>query len=308
VNEAPRLGLVVIGRDPGASLSRLLSAVRPYGFSEVVFVDSGSRDGSAHVAAAAGCRVVTLPRSAEGAAAARAAGTLACGAEWILYLDSDMTPDLATVARLHGALGALPPGVAGCTALIRDRYPDGTSRVRHAYERTGQPASYFGGAVLLRRSSVLAAGNWNPRVLANEELDLHARLRSRGEHVIFERAVLVDHFTAKLDVASKVGFLVNWRGRAGGRYGAPGQALRSCVQRGAMRHLMMLCPEPFVATPLTVIAVTLITAGSPWIGVALLAGLWGWIARRRGVPYIVPAYLLFPQILIGYHRSGGRRA
>jgi hypothetical protein len=303
----PSLGLVVIGRDAGPALQRLLAATQPYDFAARIFVDSGSRDDSGRLAANAGCHVVTLPRSIEGAAAARAAGTTECETDWILYLDSDMLPDASTLSCLHAALENLPPAAAGVSAQIRDVFPDGTTRLRFAHERTGQRASYFGGAVLLKRSSVLAAGNWNSRVIANEELDLHARLRAQGEHVVFHRVVLVDHYTDRIGVLRKIGLLINWRGNAGGRYGAPGQALRSCMEHGAVRHLVMLNPEPFVATPLTGLAVAALLAGAPWIAAGTLGALWAWITHRRGIQYIAPAYLLFPQIVIGYVRSGVRR-
>jgi hypothetical protein len=151
---------------------------------------------------------------------------------------------------------------------------------------------------------VIEAGNWNPRVIANEELDLHARLRARGGHVLFEDAILVDHFTQLQGVTDKLAMLVNWRGRGGDRYGAPGMALRSCLASGAVRQLIALSPEPFFATPITILAIMLGLLGMPWSGLALLLALWGWITWRRGLPYIVPSYLLFPQLVVGVARYG----
>jgi hypothetical protein len=301
------LALVIIGRNPGTDLERLLNAALTYGFADLLFVDSGSTDGSDRLAASRGVRTIVLPPSAPGAAAARAAGTLAVNSEWILYLDSDMVPVLSALRHIHSLLAGLPVTVAGVTALTRDRFAKNGSRIRHAHERSGDRASYFGGAVILRRIAVLEAGNWNPLVVANEELDLHARIRASQRHLRFERCVLVDHWTTRQGVLDKLAFLVNWRGRAGARFGAPGLALRSCLDRGAARHLFLLSPEPFVATPGTLLAIGVGVAGQPFVGLAMLLALWAWIWWRRGLPYLAPSYLLFPQIFVGMSRYGGRR-
>jgi hypothetical protein len=217
-----------------------------------------------------------------------------------------MVPDLTVVKRIEELLPKLTPDVAGITGIIRDRFPGGGVRCRHTHESSGSRASYFGGAVVLRRTAVMAAGNWNGRVVANEELDLHARIRSRGQHVRFEKLILVDHWTAKQSIARKLAFLVNWRGMAASRYGAPGFALRSCMEHGAVRHLVGLSPEPFVTTPVSVTAVVVGFTGAPWTAAGTMLLLWGWIGRRRGFPYIVPSYLLFPQIIVGFFRYDAR--
>lgn len=302
----PTLALVVIGRNPGTDLVRLLDTALAHGFSEVIFADSGSTDGSSAVAAARGVKVVVVPPGEPGAAAARAAGTAIAKSEWILHLDSDMVPDLKVVDRIHDLLSGLSSEVAGVTALTRDRFPDGKSYVRHAHERSGDRASYFGGAVVLRRSAVMDAGDWNPLVIANEELDLHARLRAKGYHLVFEDAVLVDHHTSLQRVSDKLAVLLNWRGRAGYRYGAPGLALRSCLARGAALHLLALSPEPFLVAPASVAFGVVALAGWPWVGLTMLATLWVWVGRRRGLPYLVPSYLLFPQVFVGMLRYGPR--
>lgn len=302
----PTLALVVIGRNPGSDLVRLLDAALPYGFTEVIFADSGSTDGSGAVAAAKGVKVVAVPPSTPGAAAARSAGMEIATSEWILHLDSDMVPDLDVVRRIHGLLREVPSEVAGVTALTRDCFPDGKSYVRHAHEESGDRASYFGGAVVLRRSAVLQAGDWNPLVIANEELDLHARLRARGYYLVFENAVLVDHHTSLQGAWDKLAVLLNWRGRAGYRYGAPGLALRSCLARGAALHLLALSPEPFLVAPASLVFGLVSLAGWPWIGLSLLAMLWAWVGWRRGPRYLVPSYLLFPQVFVGMLRYGPR--
>ncbi|HEY0822298.1 MAG TPA: glycosyltransferase, partial [Ramlibacter sp.] len=59
---AGRVGIVVIGRNEGARLRACLASL-PFEACEVVYVDSGSTDGSLQFAAAAGARGVALDGS-----------------------------------------------------------------------------------------------------------------------------------------------------------------------------------------------------------------------------------------------------
>ena len=58
-SDSPDVGVVVIGRNEGERLRRCLVSVRSQA-DRVVYVDSGSSDGSPHVAAALGVEVVQL--------------------------------------------------------------------------------------------------------------------------------------------------------------------------------------------------------------------------------------------------------
>ncbi|MCB1183255.1 glycosyltransferase [bacterium] len=89
----PRLSLVVIARDEAPQLQRLLSHHRPL-WDEAVVVDTGSRDESPIVAAAAGARVTAIAWGDDFAAARNAALGRARG-DWALVLDCDewIAPD-----------------------------------------------------------------------------------------------------------------------------------------------------------------------------------------------------------------------
>ncbi len=67
----PQLGVVVIGRNEGPRLETCLTSLRA-ALPNVVYVDSGSSDGSVAFARSLGCRVVELDMSLPFTAARRA--------------------------------------------------------------------------------------------------------------------------------------------------------------------------------------------------------------------------------------------
>ena len=60
--------------------------------------------------------------------------------------------------------------------------------------RKHDPVSRFGGFVVLRKEAVLAAGNWDPCVFGNEELELHSRLGDGRKMVRFVDEVFIRHY------------------------------------------------------------------------------------------------------------------
>ena len=96
------LGIVVIGRNEGERLVRSLASVQDCG--RIIYVDSGSTDGSVAAAEAAGARVVSLDLSIPFTAArARNAGCVALGPDvrLIQFIDGDcaVQPDWLDMAR-----------------------------------------------------------------------------------------------------------------------------------------------------------------------------------------------------------------
>ncbi len=86
-SERPLVSLIMIVRDEAALVADLLRHHRPL-YDEAVVADTGSRDGTAAAAAAAGARVVDFPWQDDFAAARNAALAAASG-RWILSLDAD---------------------------------------------------------------------------------------------------------------------------------------------------------------------------------------------------------------------------
>src|SRR5271156_1365258 len=93
--EAPKLSVVVIGRNEGQRLVRCLesvAAMRQVGGSpEVIYVDSASNDGSVERAAQLGAKVISVAPIRPSAAAGRNAGWRGSRGDVVLFLDGDMT-------------------------------------------------------------------------------------------------------------------------------------------------------------------------------------------------------------------------
>src|SRR5580704_16531900 len=180
------VGVVVIGRNEGERLRRCLHSVQ--GTARVVYVDSGSTDGSVAAAGELGAEVVVLDSSLPfSAARARNAGLDRLGeqsptAEFVLFVDGDCEVALrfADIGRQVLLDDARVAAVAG---RLRERFPE-----RSLYNRLcdmewdvppGEVKS-CGGVALFRVSALREAGGFNPRIVAGEEPELCVRLRRRG--------------------------------------------------------------------------------------------------------------------------------
>ncbi|MEQ8661213.1 MAG: glycosyltransferase, partial [Gammaproteobacteria bacterium] len=171
---------------------------------EVVFVDSASSDDSVAIARAACDCIVRMPADDRACAALnRYWGTQCCAGNYILYLDGDMQLEADFVAPLVALLeAAWPDGLVGD---YTDVYDDGGERPKALGRRLrAGPTSHFGGAVVLRRAAVLAAGNWNPGLFAWEEIELYSRLRARGARVDYCAVPMVRHHTPRVTRSARL--------------------------------------------------------------------------------------------------------
>ena len=121
---AARLSLCMILRDEEELLPRFLEHARGL-WDELVAVDTGSRDRTVDLLAAAGARVLHLPWTGDFAAARNASLDAATG-DWILVLDADELCSPAFVASARALLD--DPGAGAATLLMRNRLPHGHRR------------------------------------------------------------------------------------------------------------------------------------------------------------------------------------
>lgn len=177
------LGIVVIGRNEGERLVRSLASVR--GRGHIVYVDSGSTDGSVAAAQAAGARVVSLDLSIPFTAArARNAGRAALGqdVQLIQFIDGDCAVQPDWLATARAALDA-DPGLAAVFGRRREIAPD-TSIYNWLCDVEWAvppgPVRQFGGDVMLRRDALERAGGYPDEMIAGEEPDLSMRLAAQG--------------------------------------------------------------------------------------------------------------------------------
>jgi GT2 family glycosyltransferase len=185
-----RVGAVAIGRDEGQRLRRCLTALRAQ-LDRVVYVDSGSRDGSPQAAAALGALVVHLdPALPFTAARARNAGAerlaeLWPDVEYVQFVDGDCELVDGWLERGARALDR-DPALAVVCGRRRERHPDASPYnllCDIEWSTLPGPARACGGDSLMRLCAFRAVGGFDPAVIAGEEPELCLRLRRAGFRV-----------------------------------------------------------------------------------------------------------------------------
>jgi GT2 family glycosyltransferase len=182
-----RTGVVTIGRNEGERLRRCLASMADAG-GRIVYVDSGSTDGSVPWARAAGAEVVELDLSVPFTAArARNAGferliQLEPGTEYVQFADGDCEMLPGWIRRAERELDA-DPKVAAVCGRRRERHPEASVYNRLCdieWNTPPGPTKACGGDVLMRVSALRESGGFNPDLIAGEEPELCVRLRRHG--------------------------------------------------------------------------------------------------------------------------------
>lgn len=175
--------VVQIGRNEGARLVAALSAVRGQA-REIVYVDSGSTDGSRAEARAAGAQVVELDLAAPFTAArARNAGFDALTSpRFVLFIDGDcvLQPGFIEAARANLQAN---PRLALVTGWRAEIHPDASiynALCDWEWHRPAGPIRACGGDMLVRAEAWRDVGGMNPSVIAAEDDEFCTRLRKAG--------------------------------------------------------------------------------------------------------------------------------
>ena len=176
------IAAVVIGRNEGARLVACLDALQGQ-VAWVVYVDSGSTDGSQDAARACGAEVIGLDMTKPFTAArARNAGLdrLRAGAPvpaYVQFLDGDCRLQPGWIATARGFLETHPEVAVAC-GRRREEFPEASvyNRLIDAEWDTpvGQARS-CGGDALMRMAALDAVGDYNPDLIAGEEPELCVR-------------------------------------------------------------------------------------------------------------------------------------
>ena len=181
----PRVAAILIGRNEGPRLMAALAAL-PSDVGPVIYVDSGSTDGSVAAARAAGARVVALDMTRPFTAArARNEGFAALAPDtpdYVQFIDGDCALAPGWIATATAFLDANPAAAVAC-GRRRERFPDASLWNRLCDAEWDTPvgrATACGGDALMRTSAFAAAGGYNPGLIAGEEPELCVRLRAAG--------------------------------------------------------------------------------------------------------------------------------
>jgi GT2 family glycosyltransferase len=185
------LGVVAIGRNEGERLVRCLASLTPRERA-VVYVDSGSSDGSVERARASGAQVVELDATRPFTAArARNAGFEALAAanpalDRVMFVDGDCEVAAGWLDAASAFL-ATHPDVGVVFGRRRERHPDASVWNRCAdIEWEGVPgdADACGGDALMRADVVRRAGGYDATLIAGEDPEFCLRIRRSGARIV----------------------------------------------------------------------------------------------------------------------------
>jgi GT2 family glycosyltransferase len=181
------VGVVVIGRNEGERLERCLMSL--LGTAEqIVYVDSGSSDGSVSMAQSLGVVVVALDLTQPFTAArARNAGfqrlqQLLPQMAYVQFVDGDCEVVAGWLAKAQAFL-QVQPSVAVVCGRRRERFPQHSIYNLLCDLEWDTPigaAKACGGDALMRAEAFAAVSGFRPDLIAGEEPELCVRLRSAG--------------------------------------------------------------------------------------------------------------------------------
>ena len=185
-----RFGVVVIGRNEGERLLRCLRSIRASS-RLLVYVDSGSSDGSAALAESQGAVVVALDMSVPFTAArARNQGferlrQLSRAVRFVQFVDGDCEivdgwlPAACAYLEAH-------PKVACVCGRLRERFPERSvyNRLCDAeWNRADGETDACGGIAMMKVRDFEAVGGFNEALIAGEEPELCLRIRTQGGRI-----------------------------------------------------------------------------------------------------------------------------
>jgi len=183
---APGIGVVVIGRNEGERLKASLASLQ--GIDHIVYVDSGSTDGSQAFARSRNVQVVELPVPPKFTAArARNAGIdallkAAPDLTKIQFVDGDCTVEPGWIETASASLNA-DPKLGGVFGRRREIAPE-----RSLYNRMCDvewnvavgPTLATGGDAMFRIDALRDVSGYDPALIAGEEPDMCLRMGGKG--------------------------------------------------------------------------------------------------------------------------------
>jgi glycosyltransferase involved in cell wall biosynthesis len=181
------IGVVAIGRNEGERLRTCLTSARR-DCDLVVYVDSGSTDGSVELAQSLGVQVVNLDLTKPFTAArARNEGfaklrEINLNIDAVQFIDGDCEIVAGWIEKASAELTANPRAAVIC-GRRRERYPSATIYNRLCDLEWDTPigiAKACGGDALIRVAAFGEVGGYNLSIIAGEEPEMCVRLRQAG--------------------------------------------------------------------------------------------------------------------------------
>ena len=181
----PRYSLIVPAYNEERLLSRLLDSVdiarEAYGGGgevEVIVADNNSTDRTASIAAARGCKVVTVEKRV--IAAARNGGARVARGEILTFIDADSQVHPRTFAEIDAAL-ATGRAVGGATGVTLERWSVGIAVTWLIMMPMVLVTGMDTGVVFCRRPDFEAMGGYDENVLIAEDVAFLQALKRLGK-------------------------------------------------------------------------------------------------------------------------------
>lgn len=270
---AGRIALIVIGRNEGQQLQRAFDSLPVDDSLSILYVDSGSTDGSVDLASARGIPVHELdPASPFSAARARREGVDVLletdpDIEWIQFLDGDCVLHSDWIRRAVKELQNRG-SVAIVCGLISEANPESSIYNKMSPLRWDMPTGEIlacGGIFMIRRDVYRKVGGFNPALITREERDLCSRVRASGHQVVRIDAPMAQHDSALYRFGDW------WLRAVWGGYGdALGIRSSPEIRKGLQRHWANV-----LAPPVLIVGAALGMVWSAWFALALLLGTVG---------------------------------
>lgn len=288
---------VAIGRNEGDRLKRCLASLQDR-VAPLVYVDSGSDDGSVDAARKMGAEVVELDLSIPFTAArARNAGLVrVCELDpdgrFVQFLDGDCELDAEWIDIARAALEAEPDLAVVC-GRRREKFPEASIWNRLIDDEWNTPvgeARACGGDALMRRDALAEVAGYREDLIAGEEPEMCYRMRQKGWRIRRIDVEMTYHDAA----LTRFGQWWARCSRAGHAYAAVA-ALHGNGPESFRRYETRRALIWGGAIPLVAVLGALVI--SPWMLLVLLA--WPLQVLRlilRGTPFLRAFFLIFGKI------------
>jgi GT2 family glycosyltransferase len=282
-----KIAIVAIGRNEGERLKSCLRAAIA-SVRTVVYVDSGSTDGSAEFARTLGCQVVEMEPPFSAARARNEGFARAMSAEpdaaYVQFVDGDCALVEGWLGRGVAALNERTDVGVVC-GHVREMVPEASVYNRlfdlEWRQRPGE-LDACGGIFMVRPSVFRAVGGFRADVIAGEDNEFCVRVRRAGGKILLLDAAMVWHDAAMHRFAE-------WwrRARRTGHAWAQVAALHGNSKE---RYFVRECRRVWIwglAIPALALGLAPFTRGVSLLLLVLYGPQFGWIVRKahkRGWP------------------------
>lgn len=268
--DGPAVAAVTVGRGEGERLLRCLDALTGKALP-IVYVDSGSKDGSPEAALARGAHVIELdPAKAFTASRGRNAGLALLrdidpDGTYVQMLDGDCEIVDGWIETAHAFLEANPE-IAAVTGRRRERFPEASIWNRLMDDEWNGPegeVSSCGGDVMIRRAAIEAVGGYNSDLIAGEDPEMYFRMHRNGWR-FWRLDVEMSRHDANLTKFSEW-----WKRNKRGGYGfAESERLhRGSPQRYRLKEMLRALVWALVPPAVAILGAAIV---SPWMLAVLL--------------------------------------